>query len=67
MNSITKNCEREISQLTKEIKTLKAKLKTAKEDDIDYIDYMIEMKQQRIGDLNGQIKEIEYIDNGKNF
>lgn len=67
MNSITKNCEREISQLTKEIKTLKAKLKTAKEDDIDYIDYMIEIKQQRIGDLNGQIKEIEYIDNGKNF
>ena len=59
------NCEQEIELLKAEIKLLKEDLKTMKDDDqIEYTEYLIEAKQVRIGDLEGQQAEQRYIDNG---
>lgn len=67
MKSLYADCAIEIEQLKEEIKQLKARLKSVEnmdEDEIDYIDDMIEIKETRIGDLEGQQAEIRYIDNG---
>ena len=61
----TEYCLKEIETLREEIKQLKKELKTAKDDGtIDEILDMIYENEIRIGDLEGFIAEINYIDNG---